>query len=88
MMRQTIPLTSLADTTRSTLLEPLLVAPNPEVPIKEGQTGRWYGTRVSTVILVREDGHVVFVESERALLVDEEIQVGSSRVFDFVARRT
>jgi len=87
-MRQTIPLTSLADTTGSTLLEPLLVAPNPEVPIKEGQTGRWYGTRVSTVILVREDGHVVFAESERALLVDGEIQVGSSRVFDFVAQRT
>jgi uncharacterized protein with NRDE domain len=64
-----------------------LVAPNPEIPIQEGQPGRWYGTRVSTIILVREDGHVVFVESERALLIDGEVQVGSSRVFDFVAQK-
>jgi uncharacterized protein with NRDE domain len=69
------------------MLKPLLVAPNPEIPIQEGQTGRWYGTRVSTVILVRDDGHVVFVESERALLVDGKIQVGSSRKFDFVAKK-
>jgi uncharacterized protein with NRDE domain len=69
------------------MLKPLLVAPNPEIPITEGQTGRWYGTRVSTVILVRDDGHVVFLESERALLVDGKIQVGSSRKFDFVAKK-
>jgi uncharacterized protein with NRDE domain len=68
-------------------LKPLLVAPYPEVPIQEGQSGRWYGTRVSTVILVREDGHVVFVEKERALLVNGKIQVGSSRMFDFVAQK-
>jgi uncharacterized protein with NRDE domain len=62
-----------------------LVAPYPEVPIQEGQSGRWYGTRVSTVILVREDGQVVFVEKERALLIDGKVQVGSSRVYEFVA---
>jgi uncharacterized protein with NRDE domain len=82
--RQTIPLTSLSDTTRSTLLKPLLVAPNPEIPIQEGQKGRWYGTRVSTVIIVRDDGNVTFIERDRALLVDGEIQSGSSRRFDFV----
>jgi uncharacterized protein with NRDE domain len=69
------------------MLKPLMVAPNPEIPIQEGQAGRWYGTRVSTVILVRDDGHVVFLESERALLVDGKIQVGSSRKFDFVAKK-
>jgi uncharacterized protein with NRDE domain len=83
--RQHIPITSLADTTRCTLLKPLLVAPNPEIPIQEGQPGRWYGTRVSTVILVRDDGHVVFLETERALLIDGKVQVGSSRVYEFVA---
>jgi uncharacterized protein with NRDE domain len=86
MSRQTIPLTSLADTTRSTLLKPILVAPDPEVPIQEGQTGRWYGTRVSTVILVRDDGRVVFVEKDRAVLINGELRSGSSRRFEFKAQ--
>ena len=64
-----------------------MVAPNPEIPIREGQPGRWYGTRVSTVILVRDDGHVVFLESERALLVDGKLQLGASRIYDFVAQK-
>jgi uncharacterized protein with NRDE domain len=64
-----------------------LVAPNPEIPIQEGQPGRWYGTRVSTVILVRDDGHVIFVENERALLVNGKIQVGSSRMFEFAVQK-
>ena len=86
IISQTMPLTSLADTTRSTLLKPLMVASNPEIPIQEGQKGRWYGTRVSTVILVRNDGSVTFIERDRALLVNGEIQSGSSRRFDFVAQ--
>ena len=32
--------------------------------LEEGETGRWYGTRVSTVILIRDDGDVVFVERD------------------------
>jgi hypothetical protein len=34
----------------------------------EGDTTgfRWYGTRLSTVILVRDDGHVTFVEKDIA----------------------
>jgi len=67
-------------------LEPLLVAPNPEIPIQEGQQGRWYGTRVSTVIVAKDNGEVTFVERDRALLIDGEIQSGSSRRFDFVAQ--
>lgn len=77
----------MADTTRSTLLTPLQVATNPEVPITEGQTGRWYGTRVSTVILVREDGRTTFIERDRAVLKDGEIQSGSERRYDFDAQQ-
>ena len=47
--------------------------------------GRWYGTRVSTVILVRDDGEVTFVEKDRAVLVDGKVQGGLSRTFHFVA---
>jgi uncharacterized protein with NRDE domain len=82
--RQSIPLTSLADTTHSTLLTPLLVAPNPEIPIAKGQNGRWYGTRISTVILVRDDGRTTFIERDRAVLRDGEISSGSERRFDFM----
>jgi uncharacterized protein with NRDE domain len=57
------------------------------VPITEGQTGRWYGTRVSTVILVREDGRTTFIERDRAVLKDGDIQPGFERRFDFDAQQ-
>lgn len=69
------------------MLTPLQVAPDIERPIEDGQIGRWYGTRVSNVILVREDGQTTFIERDRAVLFDGEIQPGSERRFDFPSKR-
>lgn len=80
---QSIPLTSLADAARSTLLQPMEVALNPEIPLKDGEKGRWYGTRVSTIILVRNDGSATFVERDRAVLVNGQVKAGSQRRYDF-----
>lgn len=84
--RQSVPLTSLAEAAKSTLLQPIEVAPNPEQQLIPGQKGRWYGTRVSTIILVRDDGSTTFVEKTRAVLVDGQVKAGSQRRFDFTPR--
>ena len=82
-VRQSIPLTSLTDAGKSTFITPVEVGPNPEFPPQHGETKRWYGTRVSTVILVREDGTATFVESDRALMVAGKPEAGGERRFDF-----
>ncbi|KAL7423592.1 hypothetical protein Q5752_001173 [Cryptotrichosporon argae] len=65
----------------------LLPAPAPASAAPAPRRGlRWYGTRVSTVILVRDDGHVVFVERDRARLVDgAPVEGGGERRFEFDA---
>lgn len=39
-------------------------------------TARWYGTRVATVILVKDDGTVTFVERDRFRLENGEAVAG------------
>jgi len=39
------------------------------------------------VILVREDGRTTFIERDRAVLKDGDIQSGSERRFDFDAQK-
>lgn len=84
-VRQSIPLTSLADAEKSTFITPVEIGPNPEHPPRDGEPKRWYGTRVSTVILVRDDGTATFVEGDRALLVDGKPEPGGERRFDFTS---
>jgi uncharacterized protein with NRDE domain len=61
---------------------------DPEHKIKEGEQGRWYGTRVTTVILVRDDGEVTFVE--RDIFVQNErgeaVRGSDERRFAFQAQ--
>jgi uncharacterized protein with NRDE domain len=82
---QSIPLNSLADAAKSTLIQPVEVGPNPDHPLQPGETPRWYATRVSTVIMVRDDGSTTFVERDRALLIDGNPTPGGERRFDFSA---
>jgi hypothetical protein len=85
--RQSIPLTSLASATASTLIPPLQLGLNVESPLDPSQaTGRWYGTRLSTIILVKDDGHVTFVERDVAKLEDGQVRTGGGeRRFGFRA---
>ena len=64
LLRQTVPLRSLADAALCTCLEPIRIGQNPPVPLDADSGGRWYGTRVSTVILVKNSGEVTFVERD------------------------
>ena len=69
-------LTSLADAQRSTLLEP-----------KEVAQGRWYGTRVSTVVVVMDDGECVFEERDVSVQDQDGVRMGDGkRRFRFSAR--
>jgi uncharacterized protein with NRDE domain len=70
-----------------TCIPPLRLGPNVETPIEESSKGRWYGTRLSTVILVRDDREVTFVERDVAWLDSEgEVkQGGVERRFTFTA---
>lgn len=40
-------------------------------------SGRWYGTRVATVILVKDDGQVIFVERDISVLDGDQVKPGS-----------
>jgi len=62
--RQSTPRDSIADLSECTCLHPVAVGTNEDGSVKEGEKGRWYGTRVSTVILVKDDGQVTFVERD------------------------
>lgn len=64
------PVTSAKDLFRATRVQPVIIGSDPSAPPTDSQVegGRWYGTRVSTVVIVRDDGHVVFVERDIALL--------------------
>jgi uncharacterized protein with NRDE domain len=54
--------------TRATRVNPFLIGSNAESSNEPSGTPRWYGTRISTVILVREDGQVIFIERDIAVL--------------------
>lgn len=82
---QSMPLNSLADAAKSTLIQPVEIGLDPEHPLQPGETARWYATRVSTVIMVRDDGSTTFVERDRALLIDGKPTPGEERRFDFSA---
>lgn len=65
---QNIPLDSLKDAQDCTCIAPLQLEPRaPTRPVEHGN-GHWYGTRLSTVILVHNDGSVLFIERDRAVL--------------------
>jgi hypothetical protein len=87
--RQSIPLNSIADLSDCTCLHPVPVGANPDDTIRAGEKRRWYGTRVTTVILVREDGQVTFVE--RDIFVQDEqgeaVKGKDERRFNFAAER-
>ena len=71
---------------RSTLLKPMRLSAPGRVA-REGESGRWYGTRVSTVVLIRDDGECLFVERDVAVLdKDREPQHGTEeRRFRFTS---
>ncbi|EIW73109.1 hypothetical protein TREMEDRAFT_42185 [Tremella mesenterica DSM 1558] len=81
------PINTLVDAKSSTTIPALKLGPNPLLPPKQGE-GRWYGTRLSTVILVRDDATVVFVERDVSMLSEdgrEAIKGKGERRFEFVA---
>ncbi len=86
-LRQTKPLDSIADLSECTCLHPIPVGKNPEKKIQEGEESRWYGTRVTTVILIKENGEVNFVE--RDIFVqndrDEAVRGDKERKYRFQA---
>ncbi|WOO85745.1 Transport and Golgi organization protein 2 [Vanrija pseudolonga] len=72
------PIKTYTDMTHSTRIDPFLLGPNPNAsPTPEVAGGRWYATRVSTVILVKDDGQVLFVERDIATLEDGVVIQGS-----------
>ncbi|RXK37353.1 hypothetical protein M231_05340 [Tremella mesenterica] len=82
------PINTLVDAKSSTTIPALKLGPNPLLPPKQGE-GRWYGTRLSTVIIVRDDGRVVFVERDVSTLSEdgrEAIKGKGERRFEFVAQ--
>lgn len=87
MRRQSIPLNSLTDLSDCTCLHPVPLGANPDAAIQDGEKRRWYGTRVTTAILVRDDGEVTFVE--RDIFVQDEqgeaIRGRDERRFTFTA---
>ena len=68
-LRQSIPLDSLASLKNCTCLHPVKLGTDVDTPLEKGKPGRWYGTRLSTVILVKDSGEVTFVE--RDIFVDD-----------------
>lgn len=69
VLAQTKPLDSLKDTMSCTCLHPVFLGADTTKQAAKGEAGRWYGTRVSTVILVKNSGEVTFVE--RDIFVDD-----------------
>ncbi|KAK4686918.1 hypothetical protein P7C73_g3192, partial [Tremellales sp. Uapishka_1] len=59
---------TLADTSKTTRLQPLLVGPNADLFPTPEDKKRWYGTTLSTVILVKDSGETVFVERDIGVL--------------------
>ncbi|KAL1405208.1 hypothetical protein Q8F55_008833 [Vanrija albida] len=72
------PISTYTDMTYSTRIDPFLLGPNPDTsPTPKPHGGRWYATRVSTVILVKDDGQVLFVERDIATLDNGVVIQGS-----------
>lgn len=65
-----------------------IVIPQAEVSETTGNP-RWYGTRISSVILVKDNGQVTFIERDRSVLdSDGHVQPGvqsKERRFQFQA---
>lgn len=57
------------DLVKATRVRPVVI-PTADVSETVGQE-RWYGTRISTVILVKDNGEVTFVERDIAVLNEE-----------------
>lgn len=69
---------SALDMTFATQIAPLRIGAA-GIDTKDQQkddTARWYGTRVATVILVKDDGTITFVERDRFKLENGEPVAG------------
>jgi uncharacterized protein with NRDE domain len=58
---------------KATRVLPFQIGGNVESSDAPSGAARWYGTRISTVILIKDSGEVVFVERDIAVL-DEQGQ--------------
>lgn len=60
--------------TYATQVAPLRIGSTGLGPVDDAgdEHARWYATRVATVILVRDDGQITFVERDRTKLKDGE----------------
>ncbi|OCF56736.1 hypothetical protein L486_05590 [Kwoniella mangroviensis CBS 10435] len=76
VLSQSIPITKESDALSSTTI-PLITIPstntftNPSTDSGQAPKPRWYGTRTSTVIIVKENGETIFVERDVLVLDDE-----------------
>jgi uncharacterized protein with NRDE domain len=70
------PVLSPVDMTYATQVAPIRIGPKglgPADGTAEDEYSRWYATRVATVILIRDDGRITFVERDRTKLKDGEV---------------
>ncbi|BEJ13226.1 hypothetical protein CspHIS471_0304000 [Cutaneotrichosporon sp. HIS471] len=69
------PVHSAVDMTYATQIAPLRIGDMGLGPASGAgdDSARWYATRVATVILVRDDGKITFVERDRTKLKDGEV---------------
>ncbi|WVQ65239.1 uncharacterized protein L199_003412 [Kwoniella botswanensis] len=76
VLSQSIPITKESDALSSTTI-PLITIPSanafttPTTESGQSPKPRWYGTRTSTVIIVKENGETIFVERDVLVLDDE-----------------
>ncbi|WVW80463.1 hypothetical protein I302_102445 [Kwoniella bestiolae CBS 10118] len=70
VLSQSIPITTQSDMLSSTTI-PLIKIPSTPTTQVDNEKPRWYGTRTSTVILVKENGETIFVERD-VLVLDEK----------------
>lgn len=66
------PVHSAYDMTVATQINPLRIGSGGLNDTNDPKA-RWYATRVATVILVRDDGKIIFVERDRSKLENGEV---------------
>lgn len=67
------------DMTRATRVQPFAIDSAVATDLSNVRAGtRWYGTRVSTVILVKDSGEVLFVERDIAVLEGGQPRPGNN----------
>ena len=78
---------SIADLSECTCLHPVALGSGPDMSRKEGEKSRWYGTRVTTVILVKDNGETTFMEKDIFLQNSEgeAVRGTDERKFQFQA---